>query len=311
MDVSLPKRNTIIFSVVGIILFYVIFSIFSDIDKISDHFQNFNFLFLPLILSIQFLALFIRSTRQKLFLSSLGVDLSFSRNFIVYLIGMSLIFTPGGTGSVIKSFYLKKNFQTSHSKIVPVVASERYYDLFGITILIILSILFIYNVGSIIIASITSILLVSIFIIIKNKKFLKIIENKFSKINFLKKFIPGDEFHETIEKLSKPNLMIKGISLTILSWIVDAIAVFFVFQGFLQNLDLFQTLQIYYTSLAYGAISLLPGGIGITEGSLLGMLLLNNIEISIAASIVIMIRLTTIWFATVCGLTMLRFIFKN
>jgi uncharacterized membrane protein YbhN (UPF0104 family) len=56
-----------------------------------------------------------------------------------------------------------------------------------------------------------------------------------------------------------------------------------------------------------GAASMLPGGLGSTETTIVGLLSLYTANLSLAVLAAIGIRFSTLWFAIVCGvLAMLR-----
>jgi len=84
-------------------LFYTIFSLISDIQQISNKFASIDIFYIPLILGFHFLALGIRSIRQKVFFDSVNIKLSTKQNIKLYLAGMSLMVTPGGSGELIKN----------------------------------------------------------------------------------------------------------------------------------------------------------------------------------------------------------------
>ncbi len=50
-----------------------------------------------------------------------------------------------------------------------------------------------------------------------------------------------------------------------------------------------------------GALSMLPGGLGATETSIIGLLNLKGVDFSLAYSLTLLIRLMTLWFATLLG----------
>jgi len=103
------KKNRIFISILLVTLFYIIFTIFSDIEEIKNDYQNFNvFYFLP-ILPILFLSMFFRSLIQKYLLKKLGIDISTKSSFMIFLAGYSMIMTPGGIGLIIKSYLMEKN----------------------------------------------------------------------------------------------------------------------------------------------------------------------------------------------------------
>ena len=55
------------------------------------------------------------------------------------------------------------------------------------------------------------------------------------------------------------------------------------------------------TSGVIGVLSMIPGGVGSTEFSLIGLLSLQGLPLDISSSVSILIRLMTIWFATLLG----------
>ena len=80
-------------------------------------------------------------------------------------------------------------------------------------------------------------------------------------------------------------------------------------------LDYLTILAIYTTSILLGAISFIPGGIGVTEGSISGLFTLNGIDISTALILSVMIRVFTLWYSVGVGFISLKFTggfsFKN
>jgi len=306
---SLKNRFLIILLIV--VAFYVIFTISSDISKISEYFLQIKVELLVIILILELVSLLIRSYRQKIFLNHLGLKLSFVSNFKIYLGSMSLIFTPGGSGTIIKSHFLKENFGSSYSKFMPIALIERYHDLLAVNTILFLSLIFYYNLASAFIVGVSSTLLIVIFLIIKNKTLLVKTQKKLTNVKFLNKFIPNSEFNESLELLSKSKIFSLGWLIGIFSWIIDATAVYFAFLAFNLDFEFLHTFQIYFTSLSYGAISLLPGGIGLTESSFLGLLTSNGLDFSISSSLILFVRLTTIWFATILGFIVMRFILRK
>lgn len=64
----------------------------------------------------------------------------------------------------------------------------------------------------------------------------------------------------------------------------------------------FQTaLFIFFFSMLTGAVSFLPGGLGGTESTMVGLLMLNNIVLPQAVAATVLIRLVTLWFAVALG----------
>ena len=95
--------------------------------------------------------------------------------------------------------------------------------------------------------------------------------------------------------------------LSIAYWLVVGSAAFFVVQGFgISTIELLSIISSYSSSLIVGALSFIPGGLGVAEGSLIGLFSLQNIDFSEAIVIVVLIRFFTLWFSTIVGFVALK-----
>ena len=86
------------------------------------------------------------------------------------------------------------------------------------------------------------------------------------------------------------------------------IAVYFVFDLFNLNIDFFTTSQIFLTNQVIGVLSFIPGGIIVTETGLLGLIVQNGTNFTIATMIVLLLRVVTFWFPMIIGFIVLKFV---
>ena len=56
-----------------------------------------------------------------------------------------------------------------------------------------------------------------------------------------------------------------------------------------------------------GALAMIPGGLGVAEGSMTGLLVTNGVDKTAAVAGTMLIRLVTFWFAIALGLIALSF----
>ena len=95
------------FFIFGILIFYVIFIAYSDFEEFSINISQFDFSYLPIILAFVFLGIMIKSLRQQLLYKQIKVFISFKTGILLFISGLSMEATPGGSGELIKSYYLK------------------------------------------------------------------------------------------------------------------------------------------------------------------------------------------------------------
>ena len=300
--------KNIILIIIFIITFYIIYIAYSDFEEISSNMEEFEFTLLPIIFLFLLTGFGIQSLRQQILLKKIGVRISLKENYLLYLAGLSMIITPGGLGETIKSYYLKKRFGYSISKTFPLVFVERFQDMITLVIVLSFLLIFIQIYEVMVLEIIAACVIIISYIIFRTKKiFVKII-NFSQKISRLRKF--GDNMSESYEgfySMTEGKTMIKCAAVGIVSWTLEAIAIYLVFLAFNIDLGFILTTIIAYASILFGGVSLLPGGVGITEISATTLLTKEGVELSLATSIIIMMRISTIWLSTTTGFIASRF----
>ncbi len=63
----------------------------------------------------------------------------------------------------------------------------------------------------------------------------------------------------------------------------------------------------YATSIILGVASFIPAGIGVFEGTLIGLLSIQGLTISSAISLTIFVRVFTLWYSVLVGFFALKF----
>jgi uncharacterized protein (TIRG00374 family) len=213
--------------------------------------------------------------------------------------------TPGKMGEVLKSYLLKEENGTPVSKSAPIVLAERLTDFVSIVLLCLLGSI-VFNYGQTLIIIIGLVFIFAIIILSIRNVSLKII-SFFENFRFLKKHI--QKIHTAYESIYtmvriKPFVIATVISL--ISWSFECIGFYLVINIFSGSSDLqigiLPATFIYAFSTLIGAIAMLPGGVGITEVSLTGLLVFSKIPKDISVASTIMIRLSTLWFAVLVGI---------
>ena len=311
MEILQFIKKKILWVILLVIIFYVVFILISDVEKISEHFLQIRTEFLLLILFLVFLSHIVKSFRQKELLTNLGEKIPSIQNLVIYMAGLSLINTPGGVGIFIKSIYLKKQFQVPPDKSISVIFMERYHDLLAGTSIILVTVSMYFSSVSISLLVISSIILIVVFVMIRSQRFSEAIYTRISKIKFISKNLPDDMPSNSFSMLTNPKNMTKGWLFSIFGWCIDSLAVYVAYLALNVDLGYLVTSQIYFTSLGYGVLSFLPGGIGVNESIADFLLVQQGLELSVATSLVILTRLTTMWFATIIGVIFTKFVLKQ
>ena len=292
---------------IGSIIVYSLFLILSDFSKLSEEILDFEIMYLPLILilvPLGWLALYFRWT---FLLKNSGYIHPHKKNFQFFLSGFPLSITPGKVGELLKCELLKENFNIPRKITAPIILVERLYNGVGIVIISSLGIWYFDFSGIVIL--IASCVLIGIFIALRSKSLFSSLINKTSKIKYLSKF--SDSFSDSYEVINhsiKPKIFIISSLLSAIYWILESVAVYFVFKSFgIDFLELYNVVLAYTSSIILGVASFAPGGIGVAEGTLISLLSIQGLSLSTAITLTLFIRIFTLWYAVFVGFIALKF----
>ena len=251
----------------------------------------------------------IKILRWRLIGSKIGLKINFHEDIKCWVSSQAFLGTPGGSGLAIRSILLKKKYNIPISESLPAIVYERLSDLISVVCLIIVINLDLL-LKRIYLIPLLIVILISIIVyklITKEKELInRIIDQLISRVN-PNKSLSNTNLLLSLKKLLHPKLIILSTLLGILPWTLEGLSLYLIIKS-ISNYDISWASSIFAHSAAglLGAISLLPGGLGATEASTVGLLSISSgLPIEIATASTILIRLLTIWLATIIGITSL------
>ncbi|MGZ7134653.1 MAG: lysylphosphatidylglycerol synthase transmembrane domain-containing protein [Methanobacterium sp.] len=284
--------------IISAVVIYLIMGIYADFRDLISAIEQFNWIYFVLMIILTTLAYFIRFIKWNFFLKSVGVHLKIKDNLFVFFSGLGMIITPAKIGEIWKGWLIKDINGESLSKTVPVVVVDRVTDLMGLIILSALGILF-YREGAYILI-ILIILFITFFIAIKSGKIsgklISILEGRAGKYSKDIKTM-----HQTFEKLVNPKNMTLMSFLSAFAWFFECLALFFVVIGFGQYVNVIISTFIFSFASLAGAVSMIPGGLGVAEATFSGLLQYFGLTATISIGVAIIIRFGTLWYGAILG----------
>ena len=305
---KLKQRTLISIAFAGIL--YLAITIYIDFNLLIESFKKFDLLLLPVLLLLSLLNYFARFYKWDYYLSILKIDLSKKDSLLIFMSGLLMSVTPGKIGELLKAYLVKTVNKTPASITAPIIFAERATDFLSLTILALFG-AYIYDYGRNAALIITIIILIGIFIL-TNRKVFDSLMIVLSKIKFVHKRIESIEqlYHSTYTLLKiKPLLIAVGIS--VLSWGFECFGYYLVINNFVNTIGVSWSFFSYSFSTIVGAVSMLPGGLGVTEGSFLLMLTSKGLSASDAAATTFITRVVTLWFAVLVGIVAVFFFQKK
>lgn len=271
--------------------------IYTDLETVVDTISLVEIETILIVASLVFLAYILRFLKWHYFLYECGEPTPLRTSLYVFFSGLAMVITPAKGGELWKAWLLQSRTGTKKSKTGVVVFAERLTDLVALLLLGISVIYTIANVWfliSVVILTIISILMREYIISFVTG----IISNRLSE--------DVDESRQNIldtanDLVSFKSLLI-SIVLSVLSWLLEGIGLWYILIEAGGGIDALTTVSIFSASSVAGALSFLPGGLAVTEGSMVSLLVIQSVPKALATQSTILIRTLTLWFAAFLGL---------
>jgi uncharacterized protein (TIRG00374 family) len=295
---KLKKKILISLAVAG--LLYLGFTIYADFDQVLRIFEKFNWLLLPLLLSLSLCNYFFRFFKWDYYLSVVKTKVKKIDSLSIFMSGLVMSVTPGKMGEMLKSYLVKELNQTPISRTLPIIFAERVTDFISLLLLALIG-AYVYNYGREIVIGV-SVFFILLVVVISNKKIALPVLKLLEKSSFLRKHLTSiHNAYESSYQLLRPAHLIKMSLLSLGSWFFECFGYYIILINFGLDVSLLWATFCYGFATIVGAITMLPGGLGITEGSLTFLLIQKGSPKEIAVASTFIVRIVTLWFAVLVG----------
>jgi uncharacterized protein (TIRG00374 family) len=245
----------------------------------------------------------LRYLKWELYLKQLDIrGVGKMDSFLTFLSGFVLTVTPGKVGEMFKSLVLNETHGVPVAKTAPIVVAERVTDLIGIIALIVVGSLGFS--GGLVWAAAGAIVVATLLVVIASRKLSHGIIAIVQKLPGPFRRV-GPKLHEAYDSLSvmvRPKNLVLPTVLSIAAWWLECLSLWIILRGFGQGTPVELCMFFYATSTLAGALVPVPGGLGVTEGSLQEQLeKLGHVQPATATASMILVRFATLWFAVLVG----------
>lgn len=292
-------RSLVVFALVGVIL-YGAATLTVDYRNIARALAAFPLTTLIQVLGLVLIGWILRALRFHYYLRCVGVVVPLSYSIAVFLASFALTGTPGKMGEAAKGVLLKEDYGIPITNVVGILVIERLLDLWAVLLLAGLSFLLFPEWGGLFAVCAVLVLAGGAFLCLEG--LYRPVLERLSRISFLSwvcRRLLGILL--TGRQLMKPGIFAVGVVLSVCAWGLECVCFYLILQGFGLSASLLEANFVYSFSTLVGALSMLPGGLGGTEAAMVALLAFLGIEYVEAVPAVLLIRLSTLWFAIVMG----------
>lgn len=309
-------RKSILTSLAIGLAVVIVISLFSDLRAVGNDLLSFDWMLLPLILVGTIINYWLRWLKWDYYLCYLKLDRNIDRSTsgLIFTAGLVMSVTPGKMGEVLKSFLLRQRNGTAISRSAPIVLAERLTD--GIAMLLLMGLgLTLYPPARPLFIVLVLLTIAGIVIVQRQALALSIIRFV-ARLPFGQRVAPRLEtIYTTTAQLLHWRILLVSTLISVVSWGFECVAFFFVLMGVGSDpswLLLLQATFIFAASTLFGLVSFLPGGLGASEVSSVGLLVaLVGLSASAATTATIVIRFCTLWFGVLLGVIALAWLSRR
>jgi uncharacterized membrane protein YbhN (UPF0104 family) len=281
---------------------YVAIAFLADVDDLAVAGGQFNWWIFPVVLALAFGNYLVRFLRWHRYLRRVAVSVTLAESATVFFAGLAMSVTPGKFGELLKAQYIKNINGTNRRLTAPVIVAERLTDLIGVLFLASFGV-FSLNYGTVVFFAVFGVIAAAV-VVISSRPLALIAIRLMAPLPVIgKRAHKLEEAYDSMSSLMHPASLLPATLLAIAAWGCEATGFWLVINAFPGQAVGYETaFFIYAFAILVGAVSMLPGGLGATEGTMAGLLLFVQVPGARAVAATLITRLATLWFAVLIGL---------
>jgi uncharacterized protein (TIRG00374 family) len=230
-----------------------------------------------------------------------GVGVPARSNLLYYVAGFSLASTPGKAGEAVRLWFLKSGHGVPYSRSLALMVADRLLDMWAVLLLCLVSMWgfaqYRWQAAGLVMVMAAATLPVL---------FPRALERAASPAYRIaprlgRWLVHGRRAARAMASLRSWRIYGAALLPTLAGWLAECAALFFLLQHFGAGVSPVDAIFIFSFSLLVGAASMLPGGLGSTEATMVVLLTAMGVGLGAAVATTAIVRVTTFWFAVALG----------
>jgi uncharacterized protein (TIRG00374 family) len=250
----------------------------------------------------------IRAGRWHMLVRVHGVASSLARNILHFFGGFALTATPGRLGELVRLRWLQRQVGGRLAQLLPIALGDRAIELASL-LLVILGALLFSNLGTQAVWLLLAVTLVIVALFCQPVLLgvLVVLVWRLTGRRRTRAFAGARRIVRDLAVIMQPMILLPLLVIGAVGWMLEGIAFWLLLDWLNIQLPLATATAIFLVAILAGALSGLPGGFGGMETTAVALLVLQSIPAESAVIAVIIIRVTTLWFAVLLGMAIFPF----
>lgn len=310
----MPINRSTIRKFIGAAIFGIIATaiilIYSDISSVWGALRSIDLPKLPLIVLLVPLNFVIKIVRFHYYLNLVGTPVRIRDESFALLAASTMVITPGKLGEMLLRGYLLKrmNYEISTLSIFAMMFADRLTEGLAMVVLSICTVLSFQGMATVGSIAVIGVCIGGVVIVLQWRSLCVRLLNwgeSHTSQRVQASIHHCREAYEQSYVIFRLMPVLLSTGLGILSWCCEAGVIFLSVQALGGAISLVQSIFAVSFSGIVGAVSMLPGGIGVADGTLLGILLWSGINKNLAGAVTIISRFSTMWVGVLIGIVLL------
>jgi len=279
---------------------YAVGAVIVGVHELGRSLASFRWWLLVPVLLLTMANYVLRFAKWQAYLRTLQVSIPLWRNLLVFIAGLSMVVTPGKVGELLKSYLLSVTEGVPMARTAPVVVAERVTDLVALLLLMGAGVLT-FRRGAAILAIVGG-AVACVLVVTSSRRLSRAALDLACSLPGLKRI--GEKlqaFHQSTVSLFRLRPLLVASSLSLAAWFCECLGAYLVMGGFPPAGPSVLMATFIYSATTLGGLPT-PGGLGLTDGSMVSLLhVFAGAERGQAAAATLIVRLCTLWFAVLVG----------
>ena len=301
--------------VAGVVLAILVASglaLFADVQSLGAALEGFDWWLATPVIALTLANYALRWVKWHVYLKVIDVPrMPFVDSALTFLCAFSMSLTPGKVGEIIKAIHVHRLTNSPVSRVAAVIAAERLTD--GLAMIGLAAIgLLQFDQGRPLMA-IAALLAIGAVWLFRHPSLLHRIVALIARIPILGPLVGTivhhiEAFLDASNRLYAPKLVAGSVALGMVSWFCECVGLWIILVGLGLEPDwhlLLVSTFVLSVASVFGALSMLPGGLGVAEASVAGLLILlidaPDFTRADAAAATLLIRFSTLWLSVILG----------
>ena len=246
----------------------------------------------------------IRFARWSMYLRRQSVRVPLGSSALVFGAGLSLSITPAKLGELIKSYLLRELHDVPATRTAPIVVAERVSDLIALLLLAVIGVA-VYGIAPLLVIAAAVLIAGGLMLLAWPRPTRALIDLVTRPERLARLREPLHHMYEGLAALCRPATLVAATALAVPAWACECVGFSLIVNAFPgEHVALGLAMVIYAATTIAGALSFLPGGLGVTEAAMATWLVRGTARVSGSSAVdaTLLTRLATLWFAVGLGL---------